>query len=382
MSPRRRPIRRRSAVTITLLACSALLLVRPVTATAAPPANDFFADATPVTEPLPFADSTDTRGATLEPDEPRLEDQCGSAVGKSVWYSYAPTADAIVAANTFGSDFDTVLGIWEGTDLGSLSLVGCVDDSQELQSSVVFRAETGNEYRIQVGGYGRASGTLEFHVREATAGVIEGTVTDGSSAALGGICVTAVENVFGESEIFTQTAEDGTYTLVMPPSAYLVAFVDCRDRDYVSEWWEDVQDRADATEIDVAVDSVTSGVDAALAAGCPGFASRGNQILGTAGSDALRGTDGHDVICGFAGDDTLIGLDKRDVLLGGAGDDSLRAGNGRDQIFGGTGSDSLYGGDGSDRLNGNDGYDTCAGGLGHDRLFQCEDRRSRQVASP
>jgi Ca2+-binding RTX toxin-like protein len=357
--------------------CSLLAIVLPGVAHAGGPANDAFASATTVTEPLPYADSTNTTGATLESGEPSLGDHCGDGVRKTVWYSFTPSADTVVAANTFGSNFDTVLGVWEGSDLTALSLVGCNDDSQTLQSSVVFFAEMGVEYRIQIGGYEGDVGNLEFRVRAATAGFIEGTVTDAdSSTPIADICVHATDVVFGGSTDFSVTADDGTYSLAARPSSYLVQFVDCRANDYVSQWWDGVAAKADATEVDVTADLVTSGIDAAMTAGCPGFASRGNQVIGTTGPDTLEGTSGFDVICGLGGDDKLAGAGESDILIGGAGNDSAHAGPGRDRLYGGSRRDALYGGPGRDALVGGGGHDVCVGGPAGDRAHSCEVERS------
>ena len=363
-------------IAASLLVGSLLVLAVPIAAQAAPPANDAFAAATEATEPLPFADSTNTSDATLEAGEPRLGDECGYRVKGTVWYSYSPSTDTVVSANTFGSDFDTVLGVWEGSDIDALSLVRCNDDSQDLQSSVLFLAEAGTDYRIQIGGFHGDSGNLEFHLREASAGILRGSVTDEGSAPLGGICVVAMDTVFGQSEDFSRTAADGTYEMVVRSSTYLVRFTDCRRDSYIPQWWNGVANRADATEIDVTASSVTTGVDAVMAAGCPGFASwPGNQILGTSDPETLTGTGGDDVICGFGGNDELVGMGGRDVLIGGAGTDTARGGAGSDRAFGGGGRDSLYGGAGRDLLVGNQGSDGCFGGAGADRARSCEIER-------
>jgi Ca2+-binding RTX toxin-like protein len=80
-------------------------------------------------------------------------------------------------------------------------------------------------------------------------------------------------------------------------------------------------------------------------------------ILGTAGSDNLRGSDGNDCIVGGGGDDNLDGQKGNDILLGGDGNDDLS---------GGQDDDHLYGQDGDDRLNGGQGTDICDGGPGTD----------------
>ncbi len=80
-------------------------------------------------------------------------------------------------------------------------------------------------------------------------------------------------------------------------------------------------------------------------------------ILGTAGDDVLRGTNGRDVIMGLGGNDRIDGANGDDVICGGAGDDAIEGGNGVDTLLGGFGNDSLRGGNGGDRLIGGPGDD-------------------------
>ena len=85
-------------------------------------------------------------------------------------------------------------------------------------------------------------------------------------------------------------------------------------------------------------------------------------IDGGAGSDALVGTDGDDVIRGFGGTDLLLGLAGDDVLEGGAGLDLLFGGDGDDVLRGGDGPDLLVGGPGVDHLEGGGANDLLVGG--------------------
>jgi len=365
---------RRGAVPVL---ASVLLLAMSGVAHATPPPNDDFADSMAVTEPLPFTDIQDTSEATFEAGEPTLVDVGCGFVAATVWYSFTPSADTIVGADTVGSDYDTILAVWEGSDLGSLTLVGCADDTRGgLQSSVPFLAEAGVEYHFQVGGFVGATGALSFRVRETAAGFISGTVTDdATSDALEGICVFVADAVFPQGGGFSLTAVDGTFRVAARPGEYIVLFLDCERDAYIPEYWDDAPTDANATEIVVAADVGVTGIDAALARGCPGWGSSGlSQVVGTAGADSLMGTSSQDVVCGFGGDDVLLGGSARDVLLGGAGADILRGNDGNDTLRGSTGRDSLVGGDGRDELFGGPGRDELFGGPGRDELFGGPDR--------
>ena len=93
-------------------------------------------------------------------------------------------------------------------------------------------------------------------------------------------------------------------------------------------------------------------------------------LIGTAGDDVLRGTDGPDVVMGLGGADRLLGAQAGDVLCGGAGDDRLSGDNGADRLLGGFGDDVLSGGNGDDRLVGGPGSDVLLQGGGRGDAVQ------------
>ena len=129
------------------------------------PANDDFGDAEVVA--VPAAVTASTVGATTEPGEPLT---CGAApLGATLWYAMTPTEDLDVAVDTAGSGFDTVLAVYTGSGLGSLTQVTCDDDHLGTTSRVEFVALDGVTYWIQIGGYEMpgdpaAVGTLELSV--------------------------------------------------------------------------------------------------------------------------------------------------------------------------------------------------------------------------
>jgi hypothetical protein len=128
------------------------------TATVAPaPPNNNFAAATAVGA-LPANFTANTTNATLETGE--QVPGCGSGFGKSVWYVFSPAATMQVTVSTAGSNFDTILGVWTGGALGGLTAVACNDDFTGTTSQVTFIATAGTTYRIQVGGFGGAGGSL------------------------------------------------------------------------------------------------------------------------------------------------------------------------------------------------------------------------------
>src|SRR6266545_5220574 len=93
----------------------ALLNVSPALAQ---PANDDFDNPT-VISALPFTDSISTVDATTAGDDPFC-----NGFEHTVWYSFTPTQDVTIRADTSGSDYATTLGVYTGSR-GALSEVAC-----------------------------------------------------------------------------------------------------------------------------------------------------------------------------------------------------------------------------------------------------------------
>lgn len=328
----------------------------PVAAQAAPPPNDAFAARTTVAA-IPYKDAQSTVEATAEPGEP--ESPCGPA-GKSVWYQFTPATDLVLRADTLGSDFDTVLAVWTGADLASLSSVACSDDVINAQSIVVFAAEAGTTYIFQAGGYGGAAGALSFHLRSVDAGTISGTVTDQvTGAPLPNVCVDVVDaDFFSFNSTITDAA--GEYRVPVRSGSYKAVFYDwCDERnDHRTEWYAGKADIESADEIQVTAPGAAEGIDVSLAPSCPGYGDFPfPQLIGTPGADTLVGGPESEILCGFGGDDRIRGAGARDRILGGPGDDRLSGGPGSDYVFGGSGDDRLGGGPDKDNCNGGPGKD-------------------------
>lgn len=64
------------------------------------------------------------------------------------------------------------------------------------------------------------------------------------------------------------------------------------------------------------------------------------------------------IVEGTDGDDTLVGTEGSDQIRGGAGDDTLKGGGNFDEVFGGDGDDTLHSGTGVTNLFGEAGDDT------------------------
>jgi hypothetical protein len=122
------------------------------------PTNDQFTAAIRLVGKSALANAN-TMAATSEFNEPTFVS--GKQAGKSVWYRWVAPESGRVYVSTKWSDFDTILGVFAGTNINGLSLVASNDDDGALLSSaVVFNATEGIEYRIGVSGHFGAGGDL------------------------------------------------------------------------------------------------------------------------------------------------------------------------------------------------------------------------------
>lgn len=108
--------------------------------------NNKFEDALKIAS-IPFTAKTNTTQATRQEGEPT---DC-SQVGGTVWYRYPASGEVPLIASTFGSKYSTTLGVFKGTNLGDLRMVGCNTDVGG-NSLVSFPATAGANYFLQIAG--------------------------------------------------------------------------------------------------------------------------------------------------------------------------------------------------------------------------------------
>jgi hypothetical protein len=121
------------------------------------PPNDQFATAAWLEGSSVLTNGYNSR-ATLQPGEPLHAGKTNSAA--SVWYRWIAPTNGIVSISTRGSDFDTLLAAYTGTNLAALTPVASNDDdpANPPASALIFNVNAGIEYRIAVAGYGTARG--------------------------------------------------------------------------------------------------------------------------------------------------------------------------------------------------------------------------------
>jgi len=125
------------------------------------PPNNNFAAAQVITGNTGSVSGTNVN-ATKETGEPN---HAGNTGGTSVWYQWQAPASGVATFTTAGSNFDTLLAVYTGSNVAALTPLASNDDvaSGTLTSRVTFNAVSGTTYRIAVDGYGGARGSVNLN---------------------------------------------------------------------------------------------------------------------------------------------------------------------------------------------------------------------------
>ncbi|MBC8003777.1 MAG: immunoglobulin domain-containing protein [Opitutaceae bacterium] len=89
----------------------------------------------------------------------------GTSGGSSRWFYLKPTTNGIMVIDTIGSTFDTVVTVYRGPSLFSLTLVASDDNGAPdgIRSRVQFNATNNTQYYVAVDGVAGASGTVQLN---------------------------------------------------------------------------------------------------------------------------------------------------------------------------------------------------------------------------
>jgi hypothetical protein len=154
-------------LSVPALLLAALALTAPHAA--AQPANNNFANRISLTGSTISAGGNNNL-ATKESGEPN---HAGNAGGRSVWWSWTAPTNGMVVINTFGSSFDTTLGIYVGNTLAGLTQVAANDEGGFANASrVVFPARQGFDYKIAVDGYNGAQGNITLNLQQVSGSTV------------------------------------------------------------------------------------------------------------------------------------------------------------------------------------------------------------------
>ncbi|HYJ89425.1 MAG TPA: hypothetical protein VEW46_25410 [Pyrinomonadaceae bacterium] len=217
------------------------------TPTPAPPTNDNFADAQVITGCW-FTVYGTNNGATKESGEP-LHFAGSPGSGRSVWYKFRPTVTANLNINTHDSTFDTILAVYTGNTLDTLSLVASNDDvsASHTSSHVSFDVTAGVDYRIAVDGFnnfasGGDTGNISLTIGLSNCSVTGPTLLtdEGTNNALVMDSVTRVRGPFSLLSQHNLSPDHRTRVLVFlkthyngfPPGAFSVQVQDATLQTY------------------------------------------------------------------------------------------------------------------------------------------------------
>jgi subtilisin family serine protease len=127
------------------------------------PRNDSFANAMTIARPSGVSSITahgNNVDATKETGEPN---HAGNSGGKSVWWKWTAPDTTPVTLTTKGSGLDTLLAVYTGSSVSSLTPVASNDNGGQCGTSqLTFTPAAGTTYRIAVDGYNGAEGTIKL----------------------------------------------------------------------------------------------------------------------------------------------------------------------------------------------------------------------------
>lgn len=168
------------------------------------PSNDFFYNAVALSG-LSGTNSGGTSSATKQVGEPN---HAGSVGGKSVWWTFEAPTDGLLVLSTTNSTFDTLLGLYTGTNVSSLTQIAGNDDAYPVSAggfSFISQAVRSNEkYRIALDGYDGASGDFVLTYSFVPASVFHFSVSN----TVGGLIEVSTTNLMGGPVAFPGGAGD------------------------------------------------------------------------------------------------------------------------------------------------------------------------------
>lgn len=152
-----------------------LALALPASALGAAPANDLFADRQVLPAGFPGGEPIEVTGSNV--DAMKEEDEFipgSSPAGHSVWFEWEAANDGWVTIGVCDNEFPTVLAVFTGLAINSLTQVGGTNDTEGPDCpfegrQYTFSAVAGTKYVIAVDGN-------VFHLPESPPPVTEGAI--------------------------------------------------------------------------------------------------------------------------------------------------------------------------------------------------------------
>ena len=198
------------------------------------PANNDFASAQMIFGCFGSVNGTNVE-ANKEIGEPSHSPD-GNAGGRSVWYEWKAPSNGSVTITTAGSNYDTLLAVYTGNDVGALTAIAKNDDVQLgviLTSSVTFSATADATYQIAVDGWGGDSGSITLNWTKNgcpsnaidTVAPVAGRSSGGQQVVLTGSFANLSSVNFGGSPA-TFSYTNGTSEITVTTPSHVVGAVD------------------------------------------------------------------------------------------------------------------------------------------------------------
>ncbi|MGA1570077.1 MAG: InlB B-repeat-containing protein, partial [Ilumatobacteraceae bacterium] len=174
-------------------------------------------DDAPVIIAPPETRVVSTAGADTETGEPVTPAGCDT-MGATTWFTHIGMLNGRFVVDTSGSDFDTSVAVYTGDSVDNLTHIDCADNAKS-PAILDFPVVLGTTYRIQIGGAGGATGTLNAvfeygaRINATTTGAGGGEISGGGLACHdeGGTCSSLVSA--GDTVTLTATPDAGSMFL-------------------------------------------------------------------------------------------------------------------------------------------------------------------------
>jgi uncharacterized repeat protein (TIGR01451 family) len=186
-------------------------------AAAAPP-NDLFINRTNLSGASGSAIGVSLLGSK-EVGEPNHASNVG---GSSVWWSWTAPSAGQLSLNTTGSNFDTLLAVYTGSNINALTLKAANDNNGNLNtSSLVFQAVAGTQYQIAIDGANGVSGTISLNwtLNTNAQANLSSNITGPTSVSIGGVS----NYILNVNNAGPQSASNVIAKLTIPSNASLVS---------------------------------------------------------------------------------------------------------------------------------------------------------------
>jgi len=123
--------------------------------------NDHFANAAIISDRVATV-TGNNQDATGEPGEPNHTGN--SEPINSLWWRWTAPEDGVLSLDTYGSTFDTTLGVYIGGSIGALTLIAENDNFITLESELRIQVFAGQTYHIAVDGFADEVGDVTLNL--------------------------------------------------------------------------------------------------------------------------------------------------------------------------------------------------------------------------